>query len=291
MAACGSLQHIFDNPIPENPSSLIESLSSSWKQIKISVPVDHSFTEIFGELHFKENPNPTSSSSSSLAFPIDSILQGNNGGHQDNKKGLVSPFSNGYPGKYHQRSGSFSSMNSESLQLCTEGLGFESLDNIEDLKIEFHKNNNNNNNMRERVYVRGHSNYQCRKGMSNGRTFPPPISCIGRTGKPWVCFQSYREDGRFVLKEIRVPTQEILHACREDGRLRLCFIQPSDQDDDDDVIEEDDDGEEGGEGTIDEDEDEEEGEAQEGVEEGGEGEIRNDFEVISDVKGLNPDNL
>lgn len=71
--------------------------------------------------------------------------------------------------------------------------------------------------------------------------FPPPISCIGRTGKPWVCFKSYRNNGRFILKEVRIPTQEFLHACREDGRLKLQFIQS-----DDETIEEDDEEEEEG---------------------------------------------
>ena len=53
MSVSGSLQHIFENPsLPENPS-LLESLSG----IRIKPPVKsiHSFTEIFGELHFKEN--------------------------------------------------------------------------------------------------------------------------------------------------------------------------------------------------------------------------------------------
>jgi len=52
MAACGSLQHIFENPLPENPTTLLESLSS-WNQIKPEKPIEQpSFTEIFGELHF-----------------------------------------------------------------------------------------------------------------------------------------------------------------------------------------------------------------------------------------------
>jgi hypothetical protein len=66
-----------------------------------------------------------------------------------------------------------------------------------------------------------------RRPRTSGGGFPPPISCIGKSGKPWVCFKSYRQDGRFVLKEIRVPTQEFLHARREDGRLHL--VQPNDE--------------------------------------------------------------
>ncbi|KAJ4974454.1 hypothetical protein NE237_007628 [Protea cynaroides] len=53
--------------------------------------------------------------------------------------------------------------------------------------------------------------------------FPPPISCIGRSEKPW--FASNPTVGRFILKEIRIPTQESLRSCREDGRLKLRFVQ------------------------------------------------------------------
>ena len=77
--------------------------------------------------------------------------------------------------------------------------------------------------------------------------FPPPISSIGKSGKPWVCLKSYREDGRFVLREMRIPSQELLHASREDGRLKLHFVHPDeditegkeDEDGDDDDGEQD----------------------------------------------------
>ena len=70
---------------------------------------------------------------------------------------------------------------------------------------------------------------QYRKSKASGGDYPPPISCIGRSGKPWACFRAYRNNGRFVLKEIRIPTQEILHAYREDGRLKLHFVQSDDE--------------------------------------------------------------
>ncbi|KAL9235424.1 hypothetical protein vseg_010182 [Gypsophila vaccaria] len=254
MSTCGSsLRHIFESTIHENSpsSSLIESLSSSLKQIRpVKPPLEHSFTEIFGELHFREK--------SDLLYSSPNVSQGCTGEDKwwnnctdDNKK-------NGYQGtSYHMRSDSFSSLNSESLQLCTEGLGSESLDYVEDLKIEFpgtwqshNKNDENNSNdsrsdnysfmnknsrkLGEKVRCRAHSGDQYRKRRTNEETFPPPISCIGKTGKPSVWFQSFRKDGRFVLKEVKIPTYEHLHASREDGNLRLRFIQPSDQDDDDD---------------------------------------------------------
>ncbi|KAK9727013.1 hypothetical protein RND81_05G252100 [Saponaria officinalis] len=276
MSACGSsLRHIFDTTLPDksssssSSSSLLDTLSSSFRHItSLKPPADHSFTEIFGELHFKDNNLLSSSSKISEGVQQDENVK------EDRR--------NVYQGSYH-RSDSFSSLNSESLQLCTEGLGSESLGDVEDLKSDFssgpswqnhnqnnkYNNNNNinennnkceknNNKMGEKMPVKGYSGYQYRKGKSNGKTFPPPISCIGKTGKPCVCFQSFRQDGRFVLKEMKIPTHERLHASREDGRLRLCFVQPSDQDDDDDdddtgeVVEDEDDGSED-EGAVEED--------------------------------------
>ncbi|KAJ0020971.1 hypothetical protein Pint_31874 [Pistacia integerrima] len=248
-AACDSLhQHIFENSLPEKPS-LLNSFSP-WNQIK---PDKSSFIEMFGELHFKETSSPsssssttTTSSSSAPSFPMSSSSSfldiypqphHNNSGYLDdgNKKSPSSLdlFSNTPNIKYtscHTKSDSFSSMNSESLQLCTEGLGFESSDDVEDLKSEISEDWQT---QQERVSIAKHSPTEnlCtefRRSKTCGGAFPPPISCIGKSGKPWVCFKSYRHDGRFVLKEIRMPSQEFLHACREDGRLKLQFVQPND---------------------------------------------------------------
>ncbi|CAL4904170.1 unnamed protein product [Urochloa decumbens] len=54
-------------------------------------------------------------------------------------------------------------------------------------------------------------------------TFPPPIRSIG----PRVCFRSFREDGRLVVKEVVTPGKELLQASREGGRLRLQFASAS----------------------------------------------------------------
>ncbi|XP_074293966.1 uncharacterized protein LOC141621203 [Silene latifolia] len=142
----------------------------------------------------------------------------------------------------------------ESLQLCTEGIGSESLDYVEDLKVEFpgtwldynkndRENDHGKNNSNCKMNARGNSGDQYRRRgrrrTTNGMTFPPPISCIGKTGKPGVWFQSSRQDGRFILQEIKIPTYERFHASREDGRLRLCFIQQSDEEDDNDADDDD----------------------------------------------------
>lgn len=120
----------------------------------------------------------------------------------------------------HGKNDSFSSMNSDSLQLCTEGLGFESCGDLEDLRIE----TDDNCRFREE---RKRRRCEFRRSRSMGAAgFPPPIPSISTSGKPWVCFKSYRQGGRFVLKEIRIPTVELLQSSREGGRLRLRFVQP-----------------------------------------------------------------
>ncbi|CBI28308.3 unnamed protein product, partial [Vitis vinifera] len=123
----------------------------------------------------------------------------------------------------HRNSDSFSSMKSESLQLCTEGLGFESCDDVEDVHNEIKDDWENQEERVTRHSPRENAYTEFRRSRTQGGAFPPPISCIGKSGKPWVSFKSYRHDGRFVLKEIRIPNQELLHACREDGRLKLHF--------------------------------------------------------------------
>ncbi|CAJ1956158.1 unnamed protein product [Sphenostylis stenocarpa] len=217
MTTCGSLHHIFDTLLPENPR-LLESLS--WNQIKPVKPTDQtlSFTEIFGELHFKETsisppstpPIPTSSSTETTS--------------NTNR---------------HKSSDSFSSLSSESLHLCTEGLGFESSDDVEDLKDEM---NESWETCKEKEAVK-------RYATSRVSEYPPPISSIGRSGKPCVCFKSYRSEGRFVLEEIRIPTHEFLHACREDGRLKLNFVHPGEE-----LIEEDEEDDDADVESIDEEE-------------------------------------
>ncbi|KAF7805718.1 protein FAF-like, chloroplastic [Senna tora] len=147
MATCRSLQHIFENPLPEKPT-LLESLSLG--QIKPIKSVDqNSFTEIFGELHFKESPEIyPASSSSSFSSSLDLIPQ---------KDILRTPQTINHTSCLKSR---------ESLQLCTEGLGFESSDDVEELKNEV---NESWETQREKVGMRkdipsGNSNGEyCRK--------------------------------------------------------------------------------------------------------------------------------
>ncbi|XP_022945206.1 uncharacterized protein LOC111449517 isoform X2 [Cucurbita moschata] len=229
MAACGSLQHIFETPLPENPT-LLDTLSS-WSQIIAVTPSEQqsSFTEIFGELHFKESFVPPLS-------PQLSLTESNS--PSPAAVGIIpwkEPLSNGESSSSHGRSNSFSSTNSESLQLCTEGLGYESLDDGEDLKGGMDEEEWQREEEEEETLKKQIQNPIWKPGMikrtksANVDDFPPPISCMGNSGKPWVGFKSYRYGGRFILKEIRVPTHEFLHASRENGRLKLHILVPNKQ--------------------------------------------------------------
>ncbi|KAK7261199.1 hypothetical protein RIF29_27504 [Crotalaria pallida] len=242
MATCGSLQHIFDNLLPENPTPL-ESLP--WNQIKNikSIEKSPSFTEIFGELHFNENPLSSTSYVSSSKVPTSSSSSIGTINHwkiEDSESSYASqtPITN-HTNNRHKSRDSFSSLSSESLQLCTEGLGFESSVEVEGLESGSGMSECwNTRTEAEEAKKNITSEGKCRRSRAVSKGgYPPPISCIGR-----VWFRSYRSNGRFVLKEIRIPTQEFLHAYRENGRLKLQLVQPhddeflqeeSDQDDDD----------------------------------------------------------
>lgn len=229
MASCGSLQHIFEKPLSENPSNLLQSFTS-WKHLQ---PLEvSSVTEFFGELHFKEHtkhvtPVPHSAPSSS-SFSIDfNSLPTSEIFEEKNEKNYTPTINR----KQYKDGNSYSSMNSESLSICTEGLGFESCKDTEDFV-----NHSGSKHRKARTSVTKHSANEYLSGMRSritGGELPPPISRIGRTGKPAVSFTSYRQNGRFVLKEVKLPIQESLHACREDGRLKLQYIQS-----DDDIIQE-----------------------------------------------------
>ncbi|KAF9598600.1 hypothetical protein IFM89_028269 [Coptis chinensis] len=277
MANCVSLKQIFENPLPPNPT-FIESLSSWTHQIKYK-PLDvSSFTEIFGELHFKD-PSPCIPLVEEVVNPPRAEVEkynvkSNVNNHQFKSKAPdvssftelfgelyfndpsalpVSPLKNANPqtkvGCFDdnsnnnengdndniERTKSAASDNESSsstttnnqhveavnLQLCTEGLGFESSDveknesADEDPKVSYNK----------RPRLKKHSSFEerveSRKLRRDYKSFPPPISSIGGNGKPWLYFKSFRHEGRFILKQIRIPTQVFFNAYREDGHLRL----------------------------------------------------------------------
>ncbi|KAE8691723.1 hypothetical protein F3Y22_tig00110882pilonHSYRG00065 [Hibiscus syriacus] len=224
MAASGGLKHIFEHSLAETPTLFG---TSSWKQIKPTSqirPTEQS-SMIFGELYFKENSELPSHS-----FPISpfsSAILNHSSREDENNIG-----SSSNPKVLHKKN--FSS-NSEGPQLCNEGLGSESCDDAWDNDTTnemIHEWQSSKDKIDEasgilnekRGNVHGELKVFKLRRSTRVEDFPPPISCIGKNGKPLVSFKSYRQDGRFVLKQVRTPTQELLHACREDGRLKLQFM-------------------------------------------------------------------
>ncbi|PKA47527.1 Protein fantastic four 3 [Apostasia shenzhenica] len=185
-----------------------------------------------------ENPLLESLSSWNQIFQDGDEKKGRNG-HQCNIK-----VDNG---------GFFGGKSSEnSLHLCTEGLGSESSDDVDDDFVEPERDCSASRGKEKcstkcLVFQPPVTSHRKEKCSTKCLTFPPPISCLGRGGRPWVRLRSFRYDGRFVLREIRIPSQELLCASRENGRLRLQFVHGSeglvleeeeDDDDDDDHREE-----------------------------------------------------
>ncbi|CAO2046024.1 unnamed protein product [Urochloa humidicola] len=129
---------------------------------------------------------------------------------------------------------------SRHLGICTEGLGSESSGDIDLSDLSDDAVNNNSGDDAEvpaqhaltspLPYKRQHRDGD---GEDPGRArgarpapFPPPISVIGAGGKPWLYLRHHREGGRLVLREVRIPTRELLQARREGGRFTLQFAQP-----------------------------------------------------------------
>ncbi|KAI4368697.1 hypothetical protein MLD38_017225 [Melastoma candidum] len=237
MAACDSLQHMFDPPLVASEPSL-SSWDTQLPRTSPSVPRSSSVTELFGELHFEESPVPLPASPP----PSNTDVFDTKGDEDERKK------KSGFIGPHHRSGGS--------LQMCTEGLGFESLGDVEDSNgdertggVLDHREGDDGGGgyycfwgARKRgsgpMLRRWRSTVVTRRervvgggGGGGGSCFPPPISIVNR---PWVSLRGYRCDGRFMLKEVTVPAREFLHASREGGRLRLDFVQGVEDDEDDD---------------------------------------------------------
>ncbi|XP_020959722.1 protein FANTASTIC FOUR 4-like isoform X2 [Arachis ipaensis] len=113
---------------------------------------------------------------------------------------------------------------------CTESLGFESSNErcfICDHQQEqewIHDENHDadvsdwrRNNMDRKESRRG-------RNSKVSRSFPPPLTSLNRNGQPSFFLRPVRKDGRLELTQVRIQRQEILHACRQDGRLILHLI-------------------------------------------------------------------
>nr|CAB3490937.1 unnamed protein product [Digitaria exilis] len=248
MASDGGLRRLFEKPLPENPT-LLEALSACHRNIHHNnkQPIDpSSFTEIFGELHFQEkqqqqperaaavlpHPEPTPLSSSPAPaswLDIANAAEAEKSKDDSSLDALLKPKPGSTPATV-KRSASFCLKKSStaSLLLCTEGLGSESTVDADDMFKDDGDSETaalkgtaaNDTDVEAAAAVAEEEEKEMRQ---QPKEFPPPIRSIGRGGKPYVCFRSFREGGRFVLLEVVIPGKELLQATREGGRLRLQF--------------------------------------------------------------------
>ncbi|KAE8691722.1 hypothetical protein F3Y22_tig00110882pilonHSYRG00064 [Hibiscus syriacus] len=200
MDASGGLQHIFEHSLQETRTVFG---TSSWKQIKPASqirPIKQS-SMIFGELHFKENSELPSHS-----FPISpfsSAILNHSSREDENNIG-----SSSNPKVLHKKN--FSS-NSESPQVCTEGLGSKSCDDAWDNDTTnemIHEWQSSKDKIDEASGIlnekRGnvHSVLKVVKLRRSTRVkdFLPPISCIGKNEKPLVSFNFMLGSENFPLE-------------------------------------------------------------------------------------------
>ncbi|KAG2560123.1 protein FANTASTIC FOUR 3-like [Panicum virgatum] len=235
MASDSGLRRLFEKPLPENPT-LLEALSAWNRHTHPNKPIDpSSFTEIFGELHFQEKQPERAAAPPAPASWLDIAAAAEAEKSKDDSsldallrpKPAASAMATGV-----KRSASFClKKSSASLLLCTEGLGSESTVDADDMfkdgdaEAEAAALEGTGTGGGDGDAAAGDA--EAMKGEEveerQPKTFPPPIRSIGRGGKPYVCFRSFREDGRFVLLEVVIPGKELLQATREGGRLRLQF--------------------------------------------------------------------
>ncbi|XP_037438913.1 protein FAF-like, chloroplastic [Triticum dicoccoides] len=141
------------------------------------------------------------------------------------------------------------SMSRESLSLCTESLGCETGTRGDFLDLA------------SLLYAPPHSSHQSEDAVADDdsaalqeeegqedttagelravqyhrarpqRAFPPPLPSMSRhrggDGGPCLRVRPHRRDGRLVLEAVAAKPQGYLHAQREGGRLKLCFVDYS----------------------------------------------------------------
>ncbi|KAK9068576.1 hypothetical protein SSX86_012691 [Deinandra increscens subsp. villosa] len=146
MAACKSLQHIFDNPLFPPPTL------SSCIQIAPMKPLDDPPADLLSGFDLKEETD-----------------------------------------------------------LISQALGLERFDDV--------KESNDQWNLKKHAKIKNSG--ETKRSRIIRKPLPPPISSLGRHG----CFKSYRCNGRLVLREEKSLKQDILHAYREDGRLKMRLIR------------------------------------------------------------------
>uniref|UniRef100_A0A0E0BFF7 FAF domain-containing protein n=1 Tax=Oryza glumipatula TaxID=40148 RepID=A0A0E0BFF7_9ORYZ len=215
----GALKRLFEKPLPENPT-LLEALSA-WNHTHRKKLVDPaSFTEIFGELHFQENPPVVDSLARAAARPSPSppppppprrtvswlditdaaTADNDNDKSKDDSSldALLKPPRPASGGATVKRSASFCLKSSTSLLLCTEGLGSESTVDADDMV----KDGDGSGAV-----------------VDSGMDVDDDASDVAAAVAGDDAFGA----GGFVLMEVVIPGKDLLRATREGGRLRLQF--------------------------------------------------------------------
>ncbi|KAL5712723.1 hypothetical protein ACHQM5_014867 [Ranunculus cassubicifolius] len=121
----------------------------------------------------------------------------------------------------------------EAMSFCTESLGFESSDQLEEEGIDRKDEETTSRSLisRSRSRLRRTRLENDRKTEKiKNMVFPPPLSSLNQDGQPSFYLKSIRNDGRLQIKQARINRPEIethrLHASRQNGRLTLHLIQP-----------------------------------------------------------------
>ncbi|XP_016494373.1 protein FAF-like, chloroplastic [Nicotiana tabacum] len=132
---------------------------------------------------------------------------------------------------------STSSLSEKSLEICTENLGSETgsdtFSSYTPSETGDVAEEDKDDQQQQQQYCYSQSSEELRvvkynyskKSSSFPKSFPPPIPSLANgENKPSLHMQSRRENGRLILEAISVPSRNLFHAHRHDGRLLLTFI-------------------------------------------------------------------
>lgn len=118
----------------------------------------------------------------------------------------------------------------DGLMSCTESLGFESSDerrvddqfeNLDVIKESCSGKEAKVGSRRKREHVK-----------REVKKFPPPLSSLNQNGKPTFFLRPVRRDGKLDLLGVKIGQSEIFRASRQDGRLRLQFVNKNEDEED-----------------------------------------------------------
>ncbi|PIA44711.1 hypothetical protein AQUCO_01700361v1 [Aquilegia coerulea] len=131
----------------------------------------------------------------------------------------------------------------ESMSSCTESLGFESSDQLEEDVIDQERllsslcsSSSNNSSttaglarsrFRRRIMIENERRMiDKRSEQVKNKIFPPPLSSLNRNGHRKFYLKSERDNGRLEITVKKINRPEILRASRQDGRLTLHLMKP-----------------------------------------------------------------